>query len=146
MNLDLISRVARIEQWIDRHVKPEVGGGTKWLPISMYSTDPYDISSATYPFATTVPWTMTLQEFQIAAFVATTNTVNHYWNIALYKRDATLLVTLTTAAMAADTWTLLSSTGRSDALTAATIGLYIYVSKTGTPGNLSMHAPQLRVI
>lgn len=142
MSLDLLARVARLEQRLDRLVKPEMG---RTLPFGMYGTDPYLIANAAYPFAVTLSRSITVRSWYQACVVATTNSAAHHWHITLCKRDGTVLATLGTEAMAADTWAVLSSTGLSSAVSAADIGLYVYVAKSGSPGTISLFNPAVWV-
>ena len=148
MNLDLMTRVAQLEQRLDRLVRPEIPttSGDYTLPFGMYGTDPYLIAAAGYPFGVSLSRTVTIQSWFQACVVATTNSAAHHWHLTLCKRDATVLATLGTEAMVAGTWALLSSTGLAAAVGVADIGLYIYVEKSGSPGTISLFNPAVWVI
>ena len=78
--------------------------------------------------------------------MATTNDATNYWTIDLLRGDGSTIKSITTAAASANTATLSQSTtfdiasvGTADKL------IYIRVTKTLAPGNLTLYGPTLEV-
>lgn len=115
-----------------------------WLPFSDYSGNGMSgLSSTTVIAACSLGYTCTLRSMYVTAFVATTNNGSNYWTIALKDAGSATLASVNTSGGSAGTWTSYSTTGLSVALTIASNDkfLYIEVSKTGSPGNLSLGCP-----
>lgn len=113
-----------------------------WLPFSAYQLNTYSQSATGLAFALTVPRDLQLVEWHQSIYVAGTNNGSNYWSVSLKRvSDSAELSTFNTSAMSAATWTRNSNAGLSIDVTTAHLGLYISVSKTGSPGNWSMVAP-----
>ena len=118
-----------------------------WLPFAAYSVLPYlSSTSGVDPFAVTISRSCTIQYWYQSVHVATTNNASNYWSLVLRRMsDGAVIQTLTTSAISASTWSVVSATDMADALTAAHVGLYIRVTKVGGPGALTMAAPAMFV-
>jgi hypothetical protein len=77
--------------------------------------------------------------------VNTTNDGSNYWNIALNTWSGTNLLTITTAADTAGTQYCKTNAAALALVPATHKGLYIYCTKTGSPGTLDIMAPQVYV-
>ena len=121
--------------------------GTRWLTVNEYMlTIPMigsDFSAASNVIArlaagdgTTDWW---LEKITAFAFITTTNTGSAYWNIELHKVTTagvdTMPASVNTSADAANTW--LQKSASIGALLGVTHSvLYLYATKTGSPGAL----------
>ncbi len=117
-----------------------------WVPFVSSDVLASGISSnGVSPFSASVPRALTLTNWAQTAYVATTNNGSNYWKIALYRYPSSggvKLLELDTSSMSASTWTVLS--GEVNAAVLATdLLIYINVTKTGSPGNLSLGGPML---
>lgn len=86
--------------------------------------------------------TVTPRRLRIWAYVATDNDGGNYWTIDAQNSAGTSIASVTTGSgpIAPDTWTLIQDTTMSSATLTATTDkiLQIVLTKTGTPGNLSI--------
>ena len=124
--------------------KPNRETGGQGMALAAYTQlSPFSAGTET-PFMATIPRDCTLRRICVAAFVATTNTGSAYWTITL-KTASGNVVSVNTSAMAANTWTVLSadygSMVGSSLVQSTNKYLQIAVTKTGSPGNLSLATP-----
>lgn len=117
-----------------------------WIPFVSADVLASGISTnGASPFSASVPRALTLTNWSQSAYVATTNDGSNYWKIALYRYPSTggvKLLELSTASMSAATWTVLSGEVNG-AVLATDLLIYINVTKTGSPGNLSLGGPMV---
>lgn len=117
------------------------------LPFVTADVLPSGIStSAVSPFTATVPGALTVVSWLQTCYVATTNSASAYWTLALYRfqTSAVKIAEVDTSRISASTWTRLSVTINA-AVPSADLLLYIYATKTGSPGNLSVAGPMVWV-
>lgn len=123
--------------------KPNLETGGHWITLGPYKNLSPFSAGTEEPFMTAVPSDATLRQIRIGAYVATTNSGSHYWSI-VFKAGPNTIVNLNTSGMSANTWTLLTANyGDMSTTDVVTGNVYFYVSlsKTGTPGNLSLASP-----
>ena len=115
------------------------------LPAAKFSHDPYNnTTSPAYPFAGAFPYSGTIVWWASIYFVATTNNGSNYWTIYLKKLDGTTIASFNTSAASANTWTWYRPSALSEAINSSSDkGYYIEVSKTGSPGAISLYAPAI---
>jgi len=119
------------------------------LNFTVYDTteNPSAITNDSDVFAATVPSlnsAVKLRAWHVAASVATTNDGSNYWTVKLCETDSTVLDSLDTSGMSADTWETLNEDGISIELDPDTSGqeaILVKVEKTGSPGALSIAGP-----
>jgi len=123
------------------------GGDTKrYLSFAAFDQVGSGVTGATTNlFLATVPATLTLKEFHIAVMVVSNNGPSHYYTIQLNRQSGGSILSLNTSALSADTWYVLSSTGRSDSLSTSNLMLVVHIVKTGTPGSFNAASPQALV-
>lgn len=131
------TRVIKKSDWSKKRYFVPFGVYRHLSPLTTTSSDPYSF---------TVDRTLTLINWSQAVYVASLNDASNYWSIALKNPSFTTLNTLTTAAISANTFTLLSDS----TFSAATIGtadilVYITCTKVGSPGDLYIYGPALEV-
>ena len=135
----------------DRYWRTDLGmefywDGTRWLSCTEFSVD-LAITDALQPFTgTTQPGMMPLRpgafftSVFFAVYVVTTNDGSNYWNITPYtKASSTAVGAVTTSAVAASTYSLLTATPNV-AANAADKAVQFSASKTGSPGSLYLGA------
>lgn len=121
---------------------------TLLLPYGSYIGDGGDISANNaIPYSCTIGRSYTNVIWRQAVQVSTTNNASNYWTITLKRlSDGGTVNSFTTAAMSADTWYVNEdATFAIESLTSSDKGLYIQVSKTGSPGNLYLLSPEHEV-
>lgn len=91
-------------------------------------------SSGTAAGDLALPQDVTVQVWQPSAFVVTTNSGVNYWSLALTDSAGTTIATVTTAAIAANTWARLSTTTIASQPAAGAPGLTVRATATGSPG------------
>jgi hypothetical protein len=115
-----------------------------YLPLSDYSgSGMTGLTATTTIAACSLGKDTTLKSMYVTAYVATTNNGSNYWTIALKDAGAATLASVNTSGGSAGAWTSYSTTGLSVSLTIASNDkfLYVEVSKTGSPGALSLGCP-----
>lgn len=117
-----------------------------WLPFVTYGLDPENQSGTGTTCAITVSRAFTIRSWTQAVYVDTTNNGSNYWSFELKRvSDFTTIKTLNTSALSPDTWTVISDTAMALAVPKTYLGLYVHVSKTGSPGNWSSMGPAMFV-
>lgn len=118
-----------------------------WLPFGIYQVLPGSgMTSNGNVFFVTVARAFTIRSWHQAAYVATTNNGSNYWTLTMTRlSDSATVETLSTSAMSAGAWTVLSSTEMDDAITTAHKGVFIATTKTGSPGALYLAGPAVFV-
>jgi len=138
----LVAEVEQLKKTLRDKPNRETGG--QWLTLAAYTQLSPFSAGTEVPFMTTIPRSGAIRRVCVAAFVATTNTGSAYWNITL-KTASGNVVTVNTSAIAANTWTVLSADygamAFSDVVQSTDKYFQIAVTKTGTPGNLSLASP-----
>lgn len=87
-----------------------------------------------------------IRRWHQAVYVDTVNNGSNYWTIQLLcSIPSSTLLTLTTAAASANTWTLLASINQAVAINRSMVSLLVYVSKVGSPGELYLGGPAVYV-
>lgn len=97
-------------------------------------------------FGGTVPRALTVVSWAQACYVATTNNSSNYWKIALYRytTSSIKIAEIDTSRISAATWQVLSVT-IGQAIPSTDKLIYIYVTKQGSPGALSLAGPAVWV-
>jgi hypothetical protein len=90
--------------------------------------------------------TVTLANWTQGVRVATTNNGSNYWRIRILRlSDGSTVNEINTSAISADTWASISDSSFSIAtIGTSDVGIYLNISKVGTPGALSMSTPLVR--
>ena len=143
---DLARWISTLERRLSLLETVEAGGYL--FPFSAYNGQTSSVATSPLEyFAGTIPRNGTIIEFYTACSVATTNNGANFWSIEIRRLDTTAIIfTVTTAALTAGVFGVVSSTGRSDAITTGMLSIYIRCIKTGAPGNLSIINPAMIVI
>jgi hypothetical protein len=121
-------------------------GGTMFLPFGVYrAISPLSVDSD--PYSVTVDRTISFVKWSQFVYVATTNDGSNYWTIRLLKQsDNSVINSISTAAISANTNTVITDTTFSIASVGASdYGIYMNAVKTGSPGNLYLQGPLLEV-
>lgn len=121
------------------------GSGTYLLPWMIYDfLNPWNADRQVYN--TTVFKNCTIKQWIQAFLVDTTNDGSNYWTIAINRLDTyAVLASLSTTAAAPTTWTRSDSGVLSVGVTTGMIGLYVSITKTGSPGDIYMYCPSVQV-
>jgi hypothetical protein len=130
-----------------------VGGGQTTLhkhrvllPIAVYASISPMSAASVAPYAVLIDKDTTLIKLLYNVYVLNTNNSTNYWSIVLRRiSDAQALCTLTTQAMAANTFEQKSVTSFSPSanVTTAHFGVYLRAVKVGSPGDLYVPGMQL---
>jgi len=145
--------VQRAFKTLDEHthdadyVSKSTLAGHMFLPFGVYDSISPITANGSAPFSATVDRTMTLIKWAQGVFIAGTSNGSNYWTIQLKEiNGATVLNTIVTSGVSANTPTLLTDTSFSTpSVGASNIMIYIYCTKTGTPGDLYIFGPLLEV-
>jgi len=98
------------------------------------------------PYGTSLDRTITPVSLTHTCIVTTTNDGSNYWRIRLLAISGGTVATVTTAAVAADTWVILTTSSFSiSPITTSNVGLYVEVDKVGSPGPISIFGPMFEV-
>lgn len=91
--------------------------------------------------------TWTFVQWSQAWYVATTNNGSNYWTVGIYRTsDDATITTFNTSAGSANTWTLNTTTTFTiGSVSASAVGIYVKVTKTGTPGDFYLDGPLVEV-
>lgn len=121
--------------------------GSRWLGATQLPFPFYEWDRGTVPYTTNgiarfgpilADYAMYLEKFFVSARVGTTNNGSNYWTIELRYETAggadTSLGSVNTSAMSIDTWTKLTLTPSTQALSASDKHIYYQITKTGAPG------------
>lgn len=119
----------------------------RWLPFGIYTHYNPLTADLQQPYSATVDRTVTFVSYHQVAYVQTTNDGSNYWKIQLNRAsDGAVIAEVSTAAVSADTLNHLSTTTFSIAsIGTADKSIYMYVRKTGNPGNLYIFGPSVEV-
>lgn len=115
-----------------------------YLPFAAFVNMPGSLTaSPSYPFTATVGRNCTIRTWNQAFSVSTTNDGSNYWTIAMRRwNDGTTIASFTTASYSPGTVYLYTASALDYSLTAATHkGVYVYCTKTGSPGTLQLGGP-----
>ena len=105
-----------------------------YLPWSQRVLSPFPLASSGGGFADTAqPWAAYLLTFACTVNVLTTNNGTNFWTLALINSAGTTLATLSTSAIAAATWTRLSTATITQPATTNAV-LTILATATLSPG------------
>jgi hypothetical protein len=119
-----------------------------WLPFAAYTVLPGSgmTTSPAYPYSVTISRALTIRTWYQLAYVATTNNGSNYWTLDLVEPDlATVHATIDTSAISADTWTMIDDTTINADVSRSDLGLYVRITKTGSPGALYLQGPAVFV-
>lgn len=139
---DLIRTIVDLER-SGREPAPEAG--SHLLPfVSRDVVMPFTANN--FPFIGHWPRACLLRRLTAGVNVITTNNGSNYWVIDLVNVGVTTVyATLSTAAIAANTWVQLTSAVLSAQVALSELPLNIRITKTGAPGSLYL-APAVSVI
>jgi len=102
-----------------------------------------------YPYASTIDRAITFVQWTQAVYVSPANDNSNYWTIKFYYRKAgttdTNFATIDTKTATSAGINMLTTTTFSPSAITGTGYLYVQVLKTGTPANLYMACPALKV-
>jgi hypothetical protein len=116
-----------------------------YLPFGT-NTTAANISAGAIIYTSTIGASQTIKRYHQGIYVVTTNNGSNYWTIILRRADTlAALISLSTAASAANTILTLSSVG-DVAITTGMLNVYVEVAKVGSPGNLYLYGPAVYVI
>lgn len=117
----------------------------EWLPFGVYiAIGPF--SATSYPYMASIDRAITLIKWTQSFYVATTNNGSNYWTIKFFNVAGSTIKSITTAAIAANTWAQIASTTFTITdLTTSDMVIGVEVTKTGSPGSLSLPGPALEV-
>lgn len=128
-------------------------GVSGWLPFVTYECLPNAMTTGSNdgdaPFTVTVDRELTVDHWSQGVYVATTNDGSNYWTVTLREQDGTVIETLTTSAISANTLERLTATGIDHGLDPATSGqegVKIQIDATGSPGALYLFGPAVYVL
>jgi hypothetical protein len=115
------------------------------LPFTTYQGT-YNLSGNTYVCVHTIDRDGMITRWAQMWVVATTNNASNYWTITVRRMDTfATLMSFTTAYGSPGAWTRYSSGTLSIPIATSMKGIDIYVTKTGSPGNLSLGHPAIYV-
>ena len=126
-------------------VVPTVLRGRHYLPFGVFGAiSPMAVTSD--PYAANIDRTMTPKKLSYTGLVLTTNDGSNYWKIDLYDIAGNSVATVNTSTWSASTWSTVSTTSFSiSPLTTSNKGIFVEVSKVGSPGNLYLFGPLFEV-
>jgi hypothetical protein len=108
--------------------------GAIYLPWAQRSLNSFPLaSSATSWGETAQPWEVYCLAWYVSVFVVTTNNGTNFWTLTLRDEASSVLATLSTSAIAANTWTRLSTTAITQPSAANTI-MTLRPTATLSPG------------
>lgn len=129
----------RLRQTETREVSP------LYLPWAQRALNPFPLASSGGVWGDMgQPWAVNLLRFTVSVFVSTTNNGTNFWTLDLIDPAATLLCQITTAAIAAGTWTRLSSVLFVQP-SAANVVISLRLTATLAPGQIFV-APALALL
>jgi hypothetical protein len=100
--------------------------------------------SGTWTSVAVIPYDMTLISCEIASVVAAPNDASNYWTIQLVPPGYTQWASANTSANTPGSWTKNAFTISRDDMHAATEKILgVYVTKTGSPGSISVTNPYI---
>lgn len=114
-----------------------------FLPFTAYGQAGNGITINMAVFVATLHKDGYVRDWSQAVYVATTNNSLNYWTIALLNLSTGATISsFSTSSDAADTWLHKVTSGINVSLTATSVkGVYVQVTKTGSPGSLSLGGP-----
>ena len=140
----IITKLANLEEAVNAR-RGQDGGGY-WLAMPHWDggLPPYTTSGATTHLVT-LPRDLLLRAFVAYTSVATTNDGSNYWTLTLRTIALTSIATTTTQADSPGTnvYKRITSFSTSSLTTASDIATYLQITKTGTPGALTLGNPCL---
>ena len=82
-----------------------------YLPWAQRALNSFPLASSGTSWGESVqPWEVNLLAWYVTVFVVTTNNGTNFWTLTLRDTAGSILATLSTSAIAANTWTRLSTT------------------------------------
>lgn len=116
-----------------------------YLPWTQRALNPFPLaSSGTVWGDMSQPWAVNLLVWAVSVFVSGTNNATNFWTLTLINPAATILATLSTAAIAPGAWVRLSTTAITQPA-AANVTLSIIATATLSPGAIYV-APALALL
>lgn len=107
-----------------------------YLPWTQRVINPFPLASSGGAWGDSPqPWAVNLLRFTCSVFVNTTNNATNFWTITLVDTAVTTLATLSTSAMAANTFTRLSTTTITQP-SSSNVDFIILVTATLAPGSI----------
>lgn len=142
-SLDLQRQIAANELHIERLRKADVPA--IYLPWSQRILNPFPLASSGGVWGDQgQPWAVNVLAWYVNVFVVTTNNGTNFWTLTLVNTAATTLATLSTSAIAANTWTRLSTTTITQP-SSSNADLAIIATATLSPGAIII-APALPLL
>jgi hypothetical protein len=106
-----------------------------YLPFSQRTLNPFPLASSPGGWGdAAMPWSLQMLAFSVSVFVNTTNTGAAFWTIAI-QSSTTTLASVSTSAIAANTWARLSTTTITQPASSNAI-FTIIATATGSPGSI----------
>lgn len=128
------------------HVAKSAMSGRHWLNFTTYGTAINGITANSNVFICSIDRTTTFVTWSQGWLVATTNDASNYWTVTLKTIGGVTINSFTTAAGSPGVWTLTTDATWDVAnVNTTTKIIYIVVTKTGSPGALSIASPTIEV-
>ena len=142
-SLDAQRQIATTEAQIERLRKADVPA--IYLPWHQRILNPFPLASSGGVWGDQgQPWAVNVLAWYVNVFVVTTNNGTNFWTLTLVNTAATTLATLNTSAIAANTWTRLSTTTITQP-SSSNADLAIIATATLSPGAIII-APALALL
>jgi len=117
-----------------------------YFPFAPFLTLPANITNSTSVYFGAIGYDGVIRRMSVAVYVATTNDAANYWRLDFKRFDTGIAIfSVDTSAISTNIWTVLSVTGRSDAIITSMKGLYINAIKVNSPGAINISGPALYV-
>jgi len=119
------------------------------LPFATYQALPYNyaVTSNYQPYNATLIDDCMLVDYAFNIYIVTTNDVSNYYSIEFRNSAGTPYTTaVTTAALAANAWNLITGVLNIPVTAATDKMVYVYITETGSPGNLYMTPPNMNIL
>ena len=123
-------------------------GGRMFLPFGVYTNIQPVTANGSTPYSSTIDRTMTPIKWSQTVYIDGTSNGTNFWTIEIRRiSDVVTLNTISTSGtVVGSTATLLTDTSWNIApWNSSFIGVYLYVTKTGAPGDLYMFGPLVEV-
>jgi hypothetical protein len=124
--------------------------GYKFLPFGVYTQISPLTATGSAPYAASIDRSMTLAKWTQDYFIAGTSDGSNYWTVQLIIADVnntgTVIASFTTGGTATVTWGRSTITSFSvNPVTTSYYNMFIYLTKTGAPGNIYFPGPLMEV-
>lgn len=137
----LTQDVRRIRVLLGKYGLAQPGG---WIPFAAYEALGYNQSAESNVYSASIYRACTIKTWVQSLYVATTNNGSNYWTCALHRiSDLAVIASFTTAAESPDTWIRNVESGLDLAVPVSYVGLYVRMTKTGSPGNFYLMGPAI---